>query len=252
MFGSGLMNLVILALGICIFGIRIVSQWQVGVVFRLGKHVRQIKPGLNIIIPILEYVRLIDMRIRTMDVIPQEIMTKDSVPVKIDAVVYYKIFDAPKSIIAVEDFSIASTLLAQSKLRDVLGKYDLDTLLANKDQIGKEVLVALQGPTDEWGINIISVEIKNIELPDNMKRAMAKEAEAIREKRSRLVKASAEEEASRKFMEAAKVMAESPNALILRQLQTWQEIGAEQNSLIILVPTEFATIVKSLQDTKEK
>ena len=116
MFGSGLMNLVILALGICIFGIRIVSQWQVGVVFRLGKHVRQIKPGLNIIIPILEYVRLIDMRIRTMDVIPQEIMTKDSVPVKIDAVVYYKIFDAPKSIIAVEDFSIASTLLAQSDL----------------------------------------------------------------------------------------------------------------------------------------
>jgi len=252
MFGSSSMTLVTLAVVICIFGIRIVSQWQVGVVFRLGKYVRQIKPGLNIIIPILEYVRLVDMRIRTMDVIPQEIMTKDSVPVKIDAVVYYKIFDAPKSIIAVENFGMASTLLAQSKLRDVLGKYDLDTLLANKDQIGKEVLVALQGPTDEWGINIISVEIKNIELPDNMKRAMAKESEAVREKRSRLVKASAEEEASRKFMEAAKVMAESPNALILRQLQTWQEIGAEQNSLIILVPTEFAQIVKNLGGSKKE
>ncbi len=135
MFGSGLTNLVILVVGICIFGIRIVSQWQVGVVFRLGKLVRQIKPGLNIIIPILEYVKLVDMRIRTMDVIPQEIMTKDSVPVKIDAVVYYKIFDAPKSIIAVENFGMASTLLAQSKLRDVLGKYDLDTLLANKSLI---------------------------------------------------------------------------------------------------------------------
>ena len=242
--------LIPLAVAIIIFGIRIVSQWQVGVVFCLGRFVRQIKPGLNIILPVLEYVRLVDMRIRTMDVIPQEIMTKDSVPVKIDAVVYYKIFDAPKSIIAVENFGMASTLLAQSKLRDVLGKYDLDTLLANKDQIGKEVLVALQGPTDEWGITIISVEIKNIELPDNMKRAMAKEAEAIREKRSRLVKASAEEEASRKFTEAAKVIAESPNALILRQLQTWQEIGAEQNSLVILVPTEFATIVKSLQEKK--
>ena len=107
----------------------------------------------------------------------------DSVPVKIDAVVYYKIFDAAKSIIAVENFAMASTLLAQSKLRDVLGKYDLDTVLSSKDQIGKEVLVALQGPTDEWGITIISVEIKNIEVPDNMKRAMAKEAEAIREKR---------------------------------------------------------------------
>jgi regulator of protease activity HflC (stomatin/prohibitin superfamily) len=242
--------LVSVAVVIVIFGIRIVSQWQVGVVFRLGKYVRQIKPGLNIIIPVLEYVTYIDMRIRTMDVVPQEVMTKDSVPVKIDAVVYYKIFDAPKSIIAVENFQVASTLLAQSKLRDILGKYDLDTLLANKDQISKEVLEVLQGPTDQWGIAIITVEIKNIEVPDNMKRAMAKEAEAIREKRSRLVKASAEEESSRKFMEAAKVIAESPNALILRQLQTWQEIGAEQNSLIILVPTEFAKIVKNLQDNK--
>lgn len=242
--------LVITVVVIGMLGIRIISQWQIGVVFRLGKQVRQIKPGLNIIIPILEYVTCVDMRIRTMDVVPQEILTKDSVPVKIDAVVYYKIFDAAKSIIAVENFAMASTLLAQSKLRDVLGKYDLDTVLSSKDQIGKEVLVALQGPTDEWGITIISVEIKNIEVPDNMKRAMAKEAEAIREKRSRLVKASAEEEASRMFTNAAKIIAESPNALMLRQLQTWQEIGAEQNSLIILVPTEFAKIIKSLQDNK--
>lgn len=239
-----------LAAVICIFGIRIVAQWQKGVVFRLGRFAREIGPGLNIIIPILEYVRFVDMRIRTMDVVPQEVMTKDSVPVKIDAVVYYKIFDAAKSIIAVENFGLASTLMAQSKLRDVLGKYDLDMLLANKDQIGKEVLEILQGPTDEWGITIISVEIKNIEIPDNMKRAMAKEAEAVREKRSRLVKASAEEEASRKFTEAAKIIAESPNALILRQLQTWQEIGAEQNSLIILVPTEFAKVIKGLQAEK--
>jgi len=243
-------QLIILAIVMIALGLRIVSQWQKGVVFRLGRYVREISPGLNVIIPVLEYVRYVDMRIRTMDVIPQEVMTKDSVPVKIDAVVYYKIFDAAKSIVAVENFALASTLLAQSKLRDVLGKYDLDMLLSNKDQLGKEVLVALQGPTDDWGINIVSVEIKNIEIPDNMKRAMAKEAEAIREKRSRLVKASAEEEASRKFTEAAKVIAESPNALLLRQLQTWQEIGAEQNSLIILVPTEFAKLVKSLQDSK--
>ena len=235
---------------ICVLGIRIVSQWQKGVVFRLGKHDRNIDPGLNIILPLLESVKYVDMRTRTMDVIPQEIMTKDSVPVKIDAVVYYKIFDAPKSMIAVENFELASTLLAQSKLRDVLGKYDLDTLLAKKDQISKEVLDMLQGPTDDWGITIISVEIKNIEVPDNMKRAMAKEAEAIREKRSRIVKASAEQEASQKFMEAAKTIAESPNALLLRQLQTWQEIGAEQNSLIILVPTEFAQIVKNLTEKK--
>ncbi len=240
--------LVVLA---AIFGIRIVSQWQKGVVFRLGRYVREINPGFNIIIPFIETVQYVDMRIRTMDVIPQEVMTKDSVPTKIDAVVYYKIFDAVKSIVAVENFGLASTLLAQSKLRDVLGKYDLDTLLANKDQIGKEALEALQAPTDVWGITIISVEIKNIEIPDNMKRAMAKEAEAIREKRSRLVKASAEEEASRKFMEAAKIITESPNGLILRQLQTWQEIGAEQNSLIVLVPTEFAKVVQNIQIPKQ-
>lgn len=245
-----LLTILIILGAIILLGIRIVSQWQMGVVFRLGKHVREIKPGLNIIIPLIEYVNCVDMRIRTMDVVPQEIMTKDSVPIKIDAVVYYKIFDAAKSIIAVENFGLASTLLAQSKLRDVLGKHDLDTLLSNKDQIGKEVLAALQGPTDDWGITILSVEIKSIEIPDNMKRAMAKEAEAIREKRSRLVKASAEQEASKMFMEAAKTISESPNALILRQLQTWQEIGAEQNSLIILVPTEFATIVKNLQGAK--
>ena len=242
--------LLIIAALICIFGIRIVSQWQKGVVFRLGRLVREINPGLNIIIPVLEYVRYVDMRTRTMDVVPQEVLTKDSVPVKIDAVVYYKIFDAAKSIIAVENFTMASTLLAQSKLRDVLGKYDLDTLLSNKDKMGKEILDALQGPTDDWGITIISMEIKNIEVPDNMKRAMAKEAEAIREKRSRIVKASAEEEASKKFTEAAKTMEQSPNALMLRQLQTWQEIGAEQNSLIILVPTEFAKIVKGMQGEK--
>jgi regulator of protease activity HflC (stomatin/prohibitin superfamily) len=236
-----------LAIFIAIFGIRIVQQWQKGVVFRLGRQVREIGPGLNIIIPVIEYAQFVDMRIRTMDVIPQEMMTKDSVPIKIDAVVYYKIFDAARSIVAVENFGLASTLLAQSKLRDVMGKYDLDMVLSNKDQIGKEVLMALQEPTDVWGITIISAEIKNIEIPDNMKRAMAKEAEAIREKRSRLVKASAEEEAAKKFMEAAKIIAESPNGLILRQLQTWQEIGAEQNSLIVLVPTEFAKVVQNFQ-----
>ncbi len=232
--------------------IRIVQQWQRGVVFFLGRYKRELKPGFNLIIPIFEYVRYVDVRTRTMDVTPQEVMTKDSVPVKIDAVVYYRVFDAMKSIIAVENFASASTLMAQSKLRDVVGKYDLDTLLASKDKIGKEILEALQGPTDNWGITIVSVEIKNIELPDNMKRAMAKEAEATREKRARQIKASAEEDASLAFLKAAKNMSEAPGAILLRQLQTWQEIGAEQNSLIILVPTEFANAIGRLQSKKEE
>lgn len=240
-FLGGLIGGLIVLIGF--LGLRVIFQWERGVVFRFGKLLREINPGLNWIVPIVDVVYHVDMRIRTMDVIPQEVMTKDSVPTKIDAVIYYKIFDAQKSITAVENFAYASTLLAQSKLRDIVGKYDLDTLLSSKDRIGNEVLEVLQGPTDEWGVNVRSAEIKNIEIPDNMKRAMAKESEAIREKRSRLIKASAEEEASRMFTKAAKTMAESPNALVLRQLQTWQEIGAEQNSLIILVPSEFAKIL---------
>ncbi|MEW6170581.1 MAG: slipin family protein [Candidatus Omnitrophota bacterium] len=243
-----LKSLIIFAIFILITGLRIISQWQKGVIFRWGKFVKELEPGLRWVVPIIDTVVKVDMRIRTMDVVPQEVMTKDSVPTKIDAVIYYKIFDATKSIIAVENFAYASTLLAQSKLRDIVGKYDLDTLLSSKDKIGNEVLQVLQVPTDVWGVNIVSAELKNIELPDNMKRAMAKEAEAIREKRSRLVKASAEEEASKMFTQAAKTIAESPNGMILRQLQTWQEIGAEQNSLIILVPTEFAKILQQKQN----
>ncbi|MBI5144604.1 MAG: slipin family protein [Candidatus Omnitrophica bacterium] len=236
-----------IAVAIFILGIRVISQWERGVIFRFGKFLKEIKPGLAWVIPLIDSVYHVDMRIRTMDVVPQEVMTKDSVPTKIDAVVYYQIFDAQKSITAVENFAYASTLLAQSKLRDIVGKYDLDTLLSSKDKIGGEVLQVLQGPTDQWGVNVKSVEIKNIEIPDNMKRAMAKESEAAREKRARLIKASAEEEASKMFTNAAKTIAENPNALVLRQLQTWQEIGAEQNSLIILVPTDFAKIIGQLQ-----
>lgn len=235
--------LIVVSAAIFIFGIRVISQWERGIVFRFGKFFREIQPGLTWVIPLIDSIYHVDMRIRTMDVIPQEVMTKDSVPTKIDAVVYYQIFDAQKSITAVENFAYASTLLAQSKLRDVVGKYDLDTLLSSKEKIGNEVLEILQKPTDEWGVNVKSVEIKNIELPDNMKRAMAKESEASREKRARLTKASAEEDASKMFANAARIIAENPNALVLRQLQTWQEIGAEQNSLIILVPTEFAKII---------
>lgn len=245
-----LIPIVVIVIVLLALSVRIIQQWDVGIVFLLGRYRREIHPGLNFIIPIFEWVKYVDMRTRTMDVVPQEVMTKDSVPTKVDAVVYYKVFDAKKSIIQVEDFMSASTLLAQSKLRDIVGKYDLDTLLSSKEKIGKEILDVLQGPTDEWGINIASVEIKNIEIPDNMKRAMAKEAEAMREKRARQIKASAEEDASKAFVAAADAMSTSPAALILRQLQTWQEIGAEQNSLIILVPTEFAGVLSNIKKEK--
>ena len=228
-------------------GLRIIGQWERGLVFRFGKAIKEVNVGLNWVIPLIDSIKKVDIRILTMDVKPQEIMTKDSVPTKIDAVVYYKVIDITKALLEAEDYEKASTLMAQSKLRDIIGKYDLDTLLSKKDTIGKEVLEVLQKPTDKWGVNVESVEIKNIEIPDNMKRAMAKEAEAMREKRARITKAEAEQEASKKFKEAADTISSNPTALMLRQLQTWQEIGAEQNSLIILVPTEFANMLSAIK-----
>jgi regulator of protease activity HflC (stomatin/prohibitin superfamily) len=142
-----------------------------------------------------------------------------------------------KAKLNVSNFEFATSLLAQSALRDVLGNHTLDELLSHKKDLGLQILASIQGPTDDWGVTVTTVELKNIEIPPNMKRAMAKEAEAIREKRARQLKAEAEVEASKKFNEAAKIMEQIPTAIRLRELQTWQEIGAEQNSLMILIPS---------------
>nr|MDO8116569.1 slipin family protein [Candidatus Sigynarchaeota archaeon] len=218
-------------------GLRVIQQWEEGLVFVLGKYRGKCQPGLTWIVPGITQLVRIDTRIRTMDVRPQEVITKDSATVSVDAVVYYKVFDTMKAKLNVKDFEYAATLLAQSALRDVVGKRTLDDLLVNKKELGATILNDIQAPTDVWGVNISAVEIKNVEVPPNMKRAMAKEAEAIREKRARQLKAEAEVDASKKFAEAASIISQTPNALRLRELQTWQEIGAEQNSLMILIPS---------------
>ena len=238
----------ILALTLVIAGLKVTKQWEERVVFRLGKLNRTHKAGLCYVIPIIEESRTVDKRTMTFDVKPQDVMTKDSVSINVDAVIYYKVFDVKKAILEIEDFESGCLLLAQSKLREVIGKAALDEVLSQKDVLGKTILSIMQDPTDVWGVNIVAVEIKNIEIAENMRRAIAKEAEASREKIARMIKADAEFEASKKFEEAARNMSE--RALALRQLQTWQEIGAEQNSLIILVPTEFASIGTSVAAAK--
>lgn len=220
--------------------IRVAAQWERVVILRVGRYSRIRGPGPFFVIPIFETTFKVDLRTRVWDVRPQEIMSSDSVPVEVDAVVYYKITDPEKAIMNVEDFATASVKLAQTTLRDIVGKSDLDRLLTKKEEIGKDLQQILDRGTDPWGIQVISVEIKDVVLPQMLKRAMAKEAEASREKKARLIKASAELEASNKFAKAADTMAKSPGGLQLRQLQTWQEIGAEQNSLMILIPTDFA------------
>ncbi|MFH1294804.1 MAG: slipin family protein [Candidatus Aenigmatarchaeota archaeon] len=220
--------------------IRVAAQWERVLVLRVGRYSRMKGPGPFFVVPIFESTYKVDLRTRVWDVRPQEIMSADSVPVEVDAVVYYKIVDPQKAIMNVEDFATASVKLAQTTLRDIVGKSDLDRLLTKKEEIGRDIQKILDTGTDPWGIKVTSVEIKDVVLPEMLKRAMAKEAEASREKKARLIKASAESEASAKFAEAAETMAKSPGGLQLRQLQTWQEIGAEQNSLMILIPTEFA------------
>jgi len=218
-------------------GLRVINQWEEGLIMTLGKYRGKRMPGLTWILPGIQTIIKIDTRIRTMDVKPQELITRDSATVTVDAVVYYRVIATEKAKLNVDDFKLASTLLAQSALRDVLGKHTLDELLIKKKELGNAILESIQEPTDKWGVTITSVEIKNIEVPMNMKRAMAKEAEAIREKRARQLKAEAEFEASKKFFEAAQIIEKNPIALRLRELQTWQEIGAEQNSLMILIPS---------------
>jgi len=220
--------------------IRVAAEWERVVILRVGRYSRMKGPGLFFVIPIFETTFKVDLRTRVWDVRPQEIMSSDSVPVEVDAVVYYKIVDPEKAIMNVEDFATASVKLAQTTLRDIVGKSDLDMLLTKKEQIGGAIQKILDEGTNPWGIKVSSVEIKDVVLPQMLKRAMAKEAEASREKKARIIKASAEFEAATKFEEAAKIMMKSPAGLQLRQLQTWQEIGAEQNSLMILIPTEFA------------
>lgn len=226
--------------------VRVAAEWERVIILRVGRYSRMVGPGLFLMVPVFEKPYRTDLRTRVWDVQPQEIMSSDSVPVEVDAVIYYKIKNPQKAVMEVEDFATASVKIAQTTLRDIVGKSDLDRLLTKKEEIGKDIKKIVDLATNPWGISIIGVEIKDVILPEMLKRAMAKEAEASREKKARLIKADAEMESAKLFAKAAETIAKTPNALKLRQLQTWQEIGAEQNSLMILIPTEFASDGKAV------
>lgn len=269
LFGSGIMALDLASIGMTVIvffvvvvllsGIRINNEWQRAVILRLGKYKRTKASGLFYVIPLLEWAGRLDTRTQVMDVESQKIITKDSVTVEVNAMVYYKVEsdEAKKAILEVENWKEASTILAQTTLRDIVGQHDLDALLTEKSKIGGEIKTILDKETDPWSIKVSSVEIKDVIIPDNMERAMAKEAEAIREKRSRIVKAEGELEASKKLKQAGDMLAKNKNAIELRKLQTYQEIGAEQNSLIIVTgngefPHGLAPLVELMNDKKKK
>lgn len=227
-----------------IAGFRIAQEYERGVVFRLGR-LRGIKgPGLYWIIPLIDWQRKLDIRTRTLALEQQETITRDSVTVRIDAVLWYRIFDPKKAVIFVENYRTAVYQVALTSLRNIIGQHGLDEVLKERNTINETLRDIVDAATAAWGINIEMVEMKDVEIPEAMQRAMAREAEAVREKRARLIKADAEAEASQKLTDAAKAMAESPAALELRRMQMVSEIGAENNSTtIILMPSEIVTAV---------
>ena len=228
-------------------GFRVVQQYEKGVVFMLGKITGVKEPGLTWIAPYITWMKKIDFRTITMPIPPQRIITKDNVSVDISAVAYYKVVDGIKSIVAIENVSSAINQIAQTTIRNIVGRFQLDEILSERDTINKEVRLVLDSHTEEWGIIVSVVEIKDIELPENMQRAMAKQAEAEREKRSKIIAAEGEFLSAQKLADAADVIAAHPIALQLRNLQTMSEISVEKNSTIIF-PAQFMNTVSDIQN----
>jgi regulator of protease activity HflC (stomatin/prohibitin superfamily) len=237
-------------------GFRIAQEYQRGVVFRLGRFSSIKGPGLYWLIPLIDWQQKVDMRTRTTVVEQQETITKDSVTVKINAVLWYRIVDPEKAIVAVENYRVAVYQIALTSLRNIIGQHVLDEVLKERNTINATLQKIIAETTVAWGIKVELVEMKDVEIPEAMQRAMAKEAEAVREKRARIVKAAAESEASQLLSAAAQQMMTTPAALELRRMQMVTEIGAENNtSTIILMPSEILSLANKaseLIDTKAK
>jgi len=210
--------------------IRILREYERGVIFRLGKLLSAKGPGLILLIPIVDRMVKMDLRVVTIDVPKQEVMTRDNVPVTVDAVVYFRVVDPESAVVKVENFLKATSLIAQTTLRSVLGQSELDELLAHRDKINQQLQEIIDRQTEPWGIKVTSVEVRDVVLPDTMKRAMAKQAEAERERRAKVVNAEGEFQAAEKMVQAASMIATQPIALQLRFLQTMAEIASEHNT----------------------
>ncbi|QYX76906.1 slipin family protein [Streptomyces akebiae] len=228
---------------------RVVKQYERGVVFRLGRLLDTPRtPGFTMVVPGIDHIRKVNMQIVTMPVPAQEGITRDNVTVRVDAVVYFKVVDAASAVVQVEDYRFAVSQMAQTSLRSIIGKSDLDDLLSNREKLNQGLELMIDSPAVEWGVTIDRVEIKDVSLPDTMKRSMARQAEADRERRARIINADAELQASRKLAEAAKEMADTPSALQLRLLQTVVAVAAEKNSTLVLpFPVELLRFLERSQ-----
>ncbi len=214
-------------------GIRVIFEYKRALKFRFGKYIKTLQPGLRWIIPLVETIQIVDIRVITINIVSQEVMTEDNVPCSIDGVVFFKVLDPEKAVLEVEEYKFAITQLSQAALRDVCGKVELDTILSKREEMGNNIKQIVMEETLKWGIDIIDVKIKDIQLPENMKRMMANQAEAERSRRARIILALAEEQAAGKLLEAGKLIDQSPSAIKLRLYQTLSTIASEKNSTIL-------------------
>ena len=238
-----------LSLTVIVRAFRVVKEYERGVLFRLGridpKHLK--KPGLRLVWPVIDQLLKVDMRTVTHDVPAQEVITKDNVTIKVNAVVYFNVINPVDAVIKIADHFSATSLYSQTALRNILGQHELDEILANREKIGLSLQKTIDKATDAWGIKVSAVEIKDIELPDEMRRAMAKQAEAERERRAKVIAAEGEHQASQKLHEAAEILEQTSTALQLRYLQTLVEIGVEQNTTIVFpLPIDLMTAFEGL------
>ena len=253
--------LIFIILFILLISIRQISEYERGIKFRFGKFKKIMKPGWNIVLPIIESYKKVDIRTKAVDVPEQDAITKDNVSIRINAVIYYKVFDASKAILAVEKYQYAVGQLAQTTMRNAVGAVSLDELLSERDKISTEICNVIDKATDPWGIKVENVELKDVKLPEEMQRVIAKVAEAEREKMAVITKASGEKEAADNLAEAASILSSSPGALHLRTLATLNDLSSDQsNTIIFAVPIEvlnafgqnnIQNVVDKIKSTKE-
>ena len=245
--------LLIVAIVIAIVSIKVVDQYQRGVVLTLGKFSGIREPGLRFVVPVIQRIIMVDIRSTPIDVPKQEIITKDNVTAGVDAIVYFRVIDAPKAVLETTNYVYATSQFAQAALRDVTGNFELDDLLSKREEISQQIKEIVDKQTDQWGIDVEAVKIQNIELPSDMKRAMAKQAEAERERRSNIINAEGERAAAETLAEAARIISSTPGAINLRTLNTVERISTEPSQkTTILFPIELLEAVKVLGDTIKK
>ncbi len=248
--------LIVLLIILLASAIKVTREYERGVIFRLGRLVNAKGPGIFFIIPIVDRMVKVSLRTIAMDVPPQDVITKDNVSIKVNAVLYFRVIDPSKAIVEVEDYLYATSQLSQTTLRSILGQEELDSLLTERDKINHELQNIIDAHTDPWGIKVSLVEVKHVDLPVEMQRAMARQAEAERERRAKVIHAKGEFEASKTLSDAAAVIAKNPQALQLRYLQTLNEIATENNSTIIFpLPIDLVRplleVAKKLDEAKQ-